>query len=90
MKSVLQLLIEISTTIHTPDLLIGGHALQAYGVTRQTLGVDVLAPEAHATAMDAALQHLGYSQVARSEILARYRHPSIPTPTGYREDHGSG
>jgi hypothetical protein len=90
MKSVLQLLMEISATTHIPVLLIGGHALQAYGVTRQTLDVDVLVSEAHATAMDAALHHVGYSQVARSEIFARYRHPSIPTRTEYREDHGSG
>ena len=55
MKAVLQLLMEISATQHIPLLLIGGHALQAYGVTRQTLDVDVLVSEAHAAAMDAAL-----------------------------------
>lgn len=68
---------EISAKNHIPVLLVGGHALQAYGVARQTLDVDVLISEAHATAMDAALLHIGYSQVARSEIFARYRHPSV-------------
>lgn len=77
MESVLQLLAEISANTHIPILLIGGHALQAYGVTRQTLDVDVLIAEADAETMDAALRRVGYSQVARSEIFARYRHPSM-------------
>jgi hypothetical protein len=77
MKSVLQLLREISAKHRIPVLLIGGHALQAYGVTRQTLDVDVLVSEADATTMEAALQRAGYSPVARSEIFARYRHPSM-------------
>jgi Uncharacterised nucleotidyltransferase len=77
MKSVLQMLMEISAEHQIPVLVIGGHALQAYGVTRQTLDVDVLVSEAQAMAMDAALHHVGYSQVARSEIFARYRHPSM-------------
>lgn len=58
MKSVLQLLMQISEKGHIPLLVIGGYALQAYGVTRQTLDVDVLISEAHTTAMDAALLHL--------------------------------
>jgi hypothetical protein len=76
-KSVLQLLMQISEKSHIPLLVIGGYALQAYGVTRQTLDVDVLISETNAREMDAALLHVGYSQVARSEIFARYRHPSI-------------
>jgi len=39
MQSVLRLLAEISEESHIPILLIGGHALQAYGVSRQTMDV---------------------------------------------------
>lgn len=77
MQSVLPLLAEISEKTHLPILLIGGYALQAYGVSRQTMDVDVLVADADAGAMGAALQRAGYAQVVRSEIFARYRHPSI-------------
>ncbi len=80
MKSVLQLLMEIAAKNQISVLLIGGYALQAYGVTRQTLDVDVLISEAHAGLMDAGLLQAGYSQVARSEIFARYRHTSVILP----------
>jgi len=77
MQSVLRLLAEISEENHIPILLIGGHALQAYGVSRQTVDVDVLVADANAGAVGAALQRAGYAQVVRSEIFARFRHPSI-------------
>lgn len=77
MQSVLCLLATMSKETRVPILLIGGYALQAYGVPRQTVDVDVLVSDAHSRAVDAALQGAGYAQVARSEIFARYRHPSI-------------
>jgi hypothetical protein len=58
-------------------LVIGGYALQAYGVSRQTVDLDVLIADAHAGVVEGALQRAGYVQVVRSEIFARYRHPSI-------------
>ncbi len=80
MQSVLQLLMAIAAENRTPVLLIGGYALQAYGVTRLTLDVDVLVAEAHAGLVDAGLLQAGYSPVARTEIFARYRHPSTVLP----------
>jgi hypothetical protein len=77
MQSALRLLAEISEESHLPILLIGGHALQAYGVSRQTMDVDLLVAEADASAVGAAMQRAGYAQVVRSEIFARYRHPSV-------------
>jgi hypothetical protein len=77
MQSVLRLLAEISEEGRLPILLIGGHALQAYGVSRQTMDVDVLVADADASGVGAALQRAGYAQVVHSEIFARYRHPSI-------------
>jgi hypothetical protein len=77
MQSVLRLLAAISEETNIPILLIGGYALQAYGVSRQTVDVDVLVSDAHAGAVHTALQGAGYAEVARSEIFVRYRHPSI-------------
>jgi hypothetical protein len=75
--SALHLLKEISVKSGIPVLLIGAYALQAYGVIRQTLDVDILISEADASAVDAGLRCAGYSEVVRSEIFARYRHSSV-------------
>lgn len=75
--SVLHLLKQISAKSGIPVLLIGAYALQAYGVIRQTLDVDVLISEADAPEVDAGLRCAGYIEVARSEIFARYRHSSV-------------
>lgn len=76
MLTILQLLAEVSEKTRVPILLIGGQALQAYGVVRQTLDVDVLIAEGDAGVLDEALRQAGYGVVVRSEIFARYRHPS--------------
>lgn len=80
MQGVLIQLTKIAAERRIPMLLIGGHALQAYGVTRQTLDVDVLIAEAHAAAMEEALLQVGYTVQARSEIFARHRHASPLLP----------
>jgi len=74
--SVLHLLKELSVKSGIPVVLIGAYALQAYGVIRQTLDVDVLISEADALKMDAGLRRAGYTELVRSEIFARYRHLS--------------
>jgi hypothetical protein len=74
--NALYLLKQISETQGIPVLLIGAYALQAYGVIRQTLDVDVLISEADVSAADAGLRRAGYTEVVRSEIFTRYRHSS--------------
>ena len=54
--SVLHLLKQISAKSGIPVVLIGAYALQAYGVIRQTLDVDVLISEADASELDAGLR----------------------------------
>ncbi len=76
MLTILQLLAEISEKIRVSILVIGGQALQAYGVIRQTLDVDVLIAEGDAGVLDEALRRAGYGVLAKSEIFVRYRHPS--------------
>ena len=77
MQSVLRLLAAVAEQKHIPILLVGGYALQAYGVARQTLDLDILVSETHADFVDAALKGGGYAEVARSDIFVRYRHSSI-------------
>jgi hypothetical protein len=76
MRTVVQLLAEISEAAGLSMLFIGGRALQAYGVIRQTLDVDVLISERQAKPLGEALRRIGYAEVVRSEIFARYRHAS--------------
>lgn len=77
MHNVLHLLKQVSEKQGIPVLLIGAYAMQAYSVIRQTLDVDVLISEADASEVDAGLRRAGYTEVARSEIFARYRNSSV-------------
>jgi hypothetical protein len=55
-------------------LLIGGQALPAYGLVRQTLDIDCLAAEAGSAKLHAVLVDEGYQMVARSAAFVRYHH----------------
>lgn len=55
-------------------LLIGGFALQAYGVVRQTLDVDCITTESDETTLQEMLVGAGFSRLARTENFARFRH----------------
>lgn len=76
MKSVLDLLAEALAPQQPEALLVGGQALQAYGVVRQTLDVDCLATEQGAKKLHAVLVAAGYVEAGRSSAVVRYRHDS--------------
>ena len=76
MRTVVQILAEIAEAAGLSILFVGGRALQAYGVIRQTLDVDVLISEQQAEQLGEALRRIGYAEMLRSEIFARYRHAS--------------
>jgi predicted nucleotidyltransferase len=57
-------------------LIIGGQALAAHGVMRQTLDVDCLIAAENRNALDELLRSGGFSPVATSANFARYRHES--------------
>lgn len=57
-------------------LLIGGLALPAYGVVRQTLDVDCVAAADAAPKLHRVLIAAGYEEAGSSETVARYRHAS--------------
>ena len=71
-KNIFELLSQI------PELLlIGGHALQAHNVVRQTVDVDCLVPETRASALEEVLGSAGFSRLARTENFSRFRHPHL-------------
>jgi hypothetical protein len=75
-KPVLDLLAEALAPQHPEAMLVGGQALPAYGVVRQTLDVDCLATEQGANKLHAALVAAGYVEAGRSSAVVRYRHES--------------
>jgi len=58
-------------------LLVGGYALQAYGVVRQTLDVDWLMADMDSEKMDKVLSGAGYAVAAKTDNFTRYIHDSV-------------
>jgi Nucleotidyl transferase AbiEii toxin, Type IV TA system len=61
-------------------LLIGAHALEYYGVVRQTLDVDLLIAASSEREITAALLGFGYSRAGRSRVVARYQSSEPRSP----------
>jgi hypothetical protein len=77
MKSALDILAESIAAESLRMLLIGGYALHAYGVARQTADVDCLAPDEVVARLDRALKAAGYNCIAQTENFRRYRSSSV-------------
>jgi hypothetical protein len=58
-----------------PVLVIGGQALPAYGVVRQTVDLDCLVADEDLERLDALLRQGGFRVEERTAIFSRYRHP---------------
>ena len=58
-------------------LLIGGNALPAYGVVRQTVDVDCLMTNTGTRALAEVMESNGYVEKGRTESFVRYSHPSL-------------
>ena len=63
-----------------PPIVVGGHALDVHGVTRQTLDIDCLIAAEHGDAFDAYMNEAGFLRVAKTSLFARYRHVSSRLP----------
>jgi predicted nucleotidyltransferase len=63
-----------------PLLIVGGQALEAHGVSRQTADVDCLIAAEDRDALDAILRGGGFLQTGMTENFARYSHPSPLVP----------
>ena len=60
-----------------PVLVIGGMALPAFDVIRQTIDMDCLMVDAQAGELHALLTEAGYVELARAEGFVQYTSPSV-------------
>lgn len=77
MKSAIQLVFDGLRAGHVSALLIGGHALAAFGYQRQTLDVDCLLAAPDAYMLRDVLTQAGYREVEKTDVFARYSHASV-------------
>jgi predicted nucleotidyltransferase len=76
-KTTLEILASASQSQSFPLLLVGGYALQAYDVIRQTMDVDCLVTDTDADQLENTLRDAGYSVAAKTDNFRRYRHNSL-------------
>ena len=76
----MQILFDLLGRFSHPLLVIGGHALAAHGVARQTVDVDCLVAVENRQALDEHLRGGGFEQTSETENFARYIHPSDMVP----------
>jgi hypothetical protein len=74
-RSIFELLGQIATRVDL--ILIGGFALQAHGVVRQTLDVDCVVNDLSEKLLEEMMQAAGFKRLARTENFARFRHSSL-------------
>ena len=72
----MQALFDLIDRFAHPELVIGGHALAAHGVTRQTVDVDCLVAMENRQALDDHLRAGGFERGGETENFARYVHRS--------------
>jgi hypothetical protein len=77
MKSTLEIIAEGLAARNVPVLLIGGMALPAFDVVRQTMDVDCLMVDTEEGALGAILAEAGYEEQERTATFVRYSTPSL-------------
>ena len=77
MKTVMQLISNGLQAGQVSALLIGGHALPAFGYQRQTVDLDCLMATSEAHVLHEVLIGAGYSEADRTDMFVRYPHPSV-------------
>lgn len=76
MRSALEILAEGLADRRMEALLIGGFALPAYGVVRQTVDLDCLIADTDEETLLTILSEAGYVEKARATTFIRYSHSS--------------
>ena len=76
----MQALFNLLAASPRPLLVVGGHALTAYGVVRQTIDVDCLIAADDTNALAQILKGNGYREMGRTENAVRYANsaPELP------------
>ncbi len=77
MKTIHEIIWEGLEARNVTALLIGGHALLAFGVARQTLDIDCLMVDSDSEVLHTILTKAGYMETERTENFVRYSHSSI-------------
>ncbi|MDA3923634.1 MAG: hypothetical protein PF904_02925 [Kiritimatiellae bacterium] len=77
MKSTQQIIADGMAERGVPVLLIGGMALPAFDVVRQTVDIDCLISTGKESTLHDVLVAAGYSEVARTEMFVRYSSLSV-------------
>ena len=75
--SILQTLQEISVQNQLPFLLIGGHAMNLLGLSRQTADIDLLVPETDVQKWINHLTPMGYTVFNRTQAFAQLEGPHL-------------
>lgn len=76
----MQIVFDMLAHCSRPFLIVGGHALAAHGVVRQTIDIDCLIAAEDEGIFEANLTAGGYVPAARTENFARYasKSPNLP------------
>lgn len=77
MKTTLELLLGAAAEQDLQVMLVGGYALPAHGVVRQTVDLDCLIVDTEFPKLAGALSQAGFEEIQRTASFARYRHPSV-------------
>ncbi len=76
MKTVMELISDGLRKANVSALLIGGHALSAFGYQRQTIDVDCLIAMPDVKVLHNVLTEAGYRVIEQTETFVHYTHPS--------------
>lgn len=76
MKTALDMLLQGIASKSLRLLIIGGHALQSYGLVRQTFDLDCLVSDKSLPALRDILAQIGYREISKTDNFARFRHKS--------------
>lgn len=76
----MQALFDLLSRFGQPLLLIGGHALAAHGVPRQTVDVDCIVALENREAISRHVRGGGFELIHETENFNRYAHPSPMVP----------
>ena len=77
MKTIMQLISGGLQAGQASALLIGGHALPAFGYQRQTVDLDCLMATSEADVLHEVLIGAGYRETERTDMFVRYSHASV-------------
>ena len=77
MRTVHEIIWNGLETRNVVALLIGGHALPAFGVARQTIDIDCLMVDSDSKVLYDILTEAGYKETDRTKNFMRYSHSSV-------------